>query len=215
MIKESKMAVMQEMAEIYPPEAEALCEYLPDIDCRKCDYDSCMAFAEALLEKKAEPAQCPELSPEFSQLMSSVISLKKDPIPYNTMMEQVPCELIAINNPNKHAPLLITCNFTETVSILENILTETGTKAFLLPTFTHGYSVDNAVHEKMFKAFEIWKAIQENDISQKVDKTLLVIPGLAEPEKNAIRQLSRWTVMVGPVSGFLIPLFLWENELWH
>jgi CO dehydrogenase/acetyl-CoA synthase gamma subunit (corrinoid Fe-S protein) len=208
------MAVMQEMAEIYPPGAEELCEYLPDIDCKKCDYESCAAFAEALLEKKPEPSQCPELDPEFSHLLSSIISLNKDPIPYNTMMEQVPCELIAINNPNKRSPLLITCNFTKTVSIIENLLTETRTKAFLLPTFTHGYSVDNAVHEKMFKAFEIWKAIQENEISQKLDHSLLVIPGLAESEKNAIRQLSRWTVLVGPVSGFLIPLFLWVNELW-
>jgi acetyl-CoA decarbonylase/synthase, CODH/ACS complex subunit gamma len=174
-----------------------------------------MVFAEALLDNKTNPHQCPELIPEFSQLLSSIIGLKKDPIPYNIMMEQVPCELIAINNPDRRSPLLITCNFMETVKIVENILVETGTKAFLLPTFTHGYSVDNAVHEKMFKAFEVWKAIQENDISQKMDKNLLVIPGLAESEKNAIRQLSRWTVLVGPVSGFLIPLFLWENDLRH
>jgi hypothetical protein len=43
-------------------------------------------FAEALLEKKTEPQKCPELSPEFSQLLSSIISLKKDPIPYNPTM---------------------------------------------------------------------------------------------------------------------------------
>jgi CO dehydrogenase/acetyl-CoA synthase gamma subunit (corrinoid Fe-S protein) len=144
--------------------------YLPDIGCRKCDYESCVAFAEALLEKKTEPSQCPEVDSEFSKLLSSIISLNKDPIPYNTMMEQMPCELIAINNPNKRSPLLITCNFTETVSIIENLLTETGTKAFLLPTFTHGYSMDNAVHEKMFKAFEIWKAIQEMKFRKNLTK---------------------------------------------
>jgi hypothetical protein len=32
--KEAKMAVMQEMAEIYPPEVDELCDYLPDIDCK-------------------------------------------------------------------------------------------------------------------------------------------------------------------------------------
>jgi CO dehydrogenase/acetyl-CoA synthase gamma subunit (corrinoid Fe-S protein) len=41
----------------------------------------------------------------------------------------------------------------------------------------------------------------------------MVIPGLAESEKNAIRQMTRWEVLVGPVSGFLTPLFLMENEL--
>jgi hypothetical protein len=37
---------------------------------------------------------------------------------------------------------------------------------------------------------------------QKLDQSLLVIPGLAELEKNTIRQLSRWTVWVGPFQGF-------------
>jgi CO dehydrogenase/acetyl-CoA synthase gamma subunit (corrinoid Fe-S protein) len=47
-----------------------------------------------------------------------------------------------------------------------------------------------------------------------VDRSVLVIPGLAESEKNAIRQLTRWEVLVGPISGFLTPLFLLQNNLW-
>ena len=81
-----------------------------------------------------------------------------------------------------------------------------------MPTHTHGYSVDNAVHERMFKAIEIWKAVQENKVAEKVDRSVMVIPGLAESEKNAIRQLTRWDVVVGPVSGFLTPLFLLQND---
>jgi CO dehydrogenase/acetyl-CoA synthase gamma subunit (corrinoid Fe-S protein) len=129
------------------------------------------------------------------------------------MMEQEPCELIEVNNPSKSAPLLITCNFRETVRIMKEILEKTGTRAFLLPTLTNGYSVDNAVHERMFKAIEIWKAMQENTVSEKVDRSVLVIPGLAESEKNSIRQLTRWDVLVGPVSGFLTPLFLLQHDL--
>ena len=96
---------------------------------------------------------------------------------------------------------------------MKEILEKTGTKAFLLPTQTHGYSVDNAVHERMFKAIEIWKAMQENTVTEKVDRSVLVIPGLAESEKNSIRQLTRWDVLVGPNSGFLTPLFLLQNDL--
>jgi acetyl-CoA decarbonylase/synthase complex subunit gamma len=129
------------------------------------------------------------------------------------MMEQEPCELIEVNNPSKSAPLLVTSNFQETVRIMKEILEKTGTRAFLLPTQTHGYSVDNAVHERMFKAIEIWKAMQENRVTEKVERSVLVIPGLAESEKNSIRQLTRWDVVVGPVSGFLTPLFLLQNEL--
>jgi acetyl-CoA decarbonylase/synthase complex subunit gamma len=128
-------------------------------------------------------------------------------------MEQEPCKLIEINAPNEKAPLLITCNFSQTVTIMEEILEKTATRAFLLPTFTHGYSVDNAMHEKMFKAIEVWKAIQENAVTEKIAHSQLIIPGLAESEKNSIRQLTRWNVLVGPVSGFLTPLFLMENGL--
>jgi acetyl-CoA decarbonylase/synthase complex subunit gamma len=206
------MVVEQEMAEIYPPEAEDLSEYLPDIDCGSCGYKSCIEFAEALLEKKIEPQKCPELDPESADLLAAVIALNKDPIPYNLMMEKVPCELIEIGQPDKNAPLLITCNFQETVRIMKEILEKTSTPAFLLPTFTHGYSVDNAVHEKFFKAMEIWKAIKESAVEEKLQKPIMVIPGLAESEKNSIRQLTRWEVLVGPESGFLLPLFIANNK---
>jgi len=207
------MVVEQEMAEIYPPTPEDLAEFLPDIDCGDCGFPSCIEFGAAVLQSRTSPQKCPELDPEFGKLLTSIVKLEKDPIPYNLMMEQEPCELIEVNNPSKSAPLLITCNFRETVRIMKEILGKTATSAFLLPTQTHGYSVDNAVHERMFKAIEIWKAMQENTVTEKVDRSVLVIPGLAESEKNAIRQLTRWEVVVGPTSGFLTPLFLLQNDL--
>ena len=206
------MVVEQEMAEIYPPTEEDLAEFLPDLDCGNCGLPSCMEFGATVLENKNSLQKCPELSPEFGKLLASIVKLGKDPIPYNIMMEQETCELVEVNNPDKSAPLLITCNFRETVRIMIEILEKTGTKAFLLPTQTHGYSVDNAVHERMFKAIEIWKAMQENRVAEKVERSVLVIPGLAESEKNSIRQLTRFDVLVGPVSGFLTPLFLLQND---
>ena len=127
-------------------------------------------------------------------------------------MEQEPCDLIEINRPDKDSPLLVTCNFQETVRILKEILEQTTTRAFLLPTLTHGYSVDNAVHERVFKAIEIWKAMKENAVEEKVEKSIMIIPGLAESEKNSIKQITRWDVLVGPVSGFLLPLFILNNK---
>ncbi|UCF91953.1 MAG: hypothetical protein JSW39_27400 [Desulfobacterales bacterium] len=208
------MVVEQEMAEIYPPDPEDLSAYLPETDCGACGFPDCLAFAAALLEKKASPRKCPDLDDDLVGLLDSIIVLEKDPIPYNIMMEQVPCELIQVHNPDDSAPLLVTANFRETVRIMQMILEQTATSAFLLPTYTHGYSVDNAVHERMFKAIEIWKAIQDNGVNEKIARPVLVIPGLAEAEKNSIRQLTRWEVLVGPVSGFLVPLFLMENGLW-
>lgn len=206
------MAVEQEMAEIYAPEAEELSDFLPETDCGNCGFTSCIQFAEAVLKKEASPQKCPDLDGKFADKLSAIVELKKDSIPYNLMMEQVPCEIIEINSPDKGSPLLITCNFRETVRMMREILDSTSTEAFLLPTDTHGYSVDNAVYEKMFKAMNIWKAIKENDIETRVKGPTMIIPGLAESERNAIRQLTRWEVLVGPVSGFLAPLFISTNK---
>lgn len=206
------MVVEQEMAQIYPPSAEELAEFLPESDCGKCGFDSCIAFASALLEKKIEPRKCPDLDEEFQSKLAVIVNLNKDPIPYNIMMEQHPCELIEINAPDGTSPLLVTANFQETVSIMKGILEATATRAFLLPTFTHGYSVDNAVAERMFKAVEVLKAMKETYVEQKLARPVIIIPGLAEPERNSIRQMTRCEVLVGPVSGFLAPLFVLAQQ---
>ncbi len=206
------MAVEQEMAEIYPPDAEGLAELLPQTDCGKCGFGSCIELAEVLLEGGANPSSCPDLDSEFAGILTNILKINKDPIPYNIMMEQEPCTLIEINNPDKNSPLLVTSNFRETVRIMKEIFDSIGMSVFLLPTFTHGYSVDNAVHERMFKATEIWKAMKENAVEEKVGKTVMVIPGLAEKERNSIRQMTGWNVLVGPVSGFLSPLFILNNR---
>jgi CO dehydrogenase/acetyl-CoA synthase gamma subunit (corrinoid Fe-S protein) len=202
------MVVEQEMAEIYAPDAEDLSEFLPGTDCTKCGFADCMEFASALLRRGADPRKCPDLDSELSEVLASILELNMEPIPYNIMMEQVDCELMEINRPGRGSPLLVTCNFQETVRIMLEILERTSSRAFLLPTFTHGYSVDNAVPERMFKAVEIWKAMKENAVEEKIDRPVIVIPGLARSERNAIRQLTRWEVVLGPVSGFLLPLFL-------
>jgi CO dehydrogenase/acetyl-CoA synthase gamma subunit (corrinoid Fe-S protein) len=206
------MAVEQEMAEIHPPQPEELCQFLPETDCGKCGFASCDEFAAAVLKKETDPHECSDLDHDFADVLGAILDLNTDPIPYNIMMEQAPCELIKINSPDESSPLLITCNFSETVRIMQEILESTGVRAFLLPTFTHGYSVDNAVHERMFKAMEVWKAIKENRVEEQLAKPILIIPGIADTERNAIRQISKWDVRVGPESGFLVPLFILQNQ---
>jgi len=202
------MAIEQEMAEIYAPEGEDLLSYLPDIDCGKCGYKTCLEFGEAVLVQHANPHRCPDLGPKTAATIAAVAALKKDPILYNVMMEQVDIQLIEIHKPPPTAPLLVTCNFQETVRILTEILETTGTQAFLLPIYTHGYSVDNAVHEKMFKAIEVLKALDRSEAASLVDRPVLIIPGLAASEKKTIQQFTGWEVIVGPESGFMVPLFV-------
>lgn len=202
------MVVEQEMADIYHPDAEDLSEYLPDLDCGECGFTTCIEFAGALLEKGISPQKCSAIPSELADAISAMIALDIGPLPYNLMMEQEECRLIETCSPTAEAPLLVTANFRETVRIMTDILEQTNTPAFLLPINTNGYSVDNAVHERMFRAIEVFKAMNENGVSEKVSRPLLVIPGLASSEKNTIRKLTNWEVLEGPVSGFLAPLFL-------
>ncbi len=53
---------------------------------------------------------------------------------------------------------------------------------------------------------------KENAVEEKIERPTMIIPGLAETERNSIRQLTRWEVLVGPVSGFLLPLFILNNK---
>jgi CO dehydrogenase/acetyl-CoA synthase gamma subunit (corrinoid Fe-S protein) len=206
------MVVEQEMAQIYPPGAEELAEFLPETDCGDCGFKTCTEFASALLDRNVQANVCGHVEDEFARVLASIMELNTDPIPYNIMMEQHPCTLLEINVPDKTSPLLVTSNFRETVRIMKEILECTGTRAFLLPTFTHGYSVDNAIPERMFKAMEIWKAMKDNAVEQRLERPVIIIPGLAASEKNSIKQLTRCDVLPGPVSGFLAPLFILANR---
>ena len=81
------MVVEQEMAEIYPPQAEDLSEFLPDTDCGDCGFSSCIEFAAAVLNEEMAPHKCSDLDHDFAEVLGSILKLNKDPIPYNVMME--------------------------------------------------------------------------------------------------------------------------------
>lgn len=202
------MPVEQEYAELYPLTAEDLLNYLPDVDCGECGVASCAEFAERLIEGKNAPANCPKLDNNIKTIMEKILKLELPLIPYNTMMESVPPALIKIGHPTPDSMVLATGNFQETVSLLKLILKATLIDAFLLITDTKGYSIDNAVEEKAFSSLEIFKALTDFEVATEVNHTRLIIPGLADNMAMDIKRLTRWDVVVGPVSGLEIPLYL-------
>ncbi len=207
------MAVTQEFADLYPLTAEILSEYLDDIDCRECGFPSCMAFAEALESGNAKGYQCGELDPRMATAMDALLDYTPPMIPYNVMMDSLTPGLHRVGNPLPSSPILVTCNFTETVFLLEKILTTCSIDAFLLMSDTKGYSVDNAVVEKKFTPFEILKVISHTEVGSLVNHQHLVIPGLAGHLKSQLTTTTGWQVFTGSVSGFEIPLFLMKEGL--
>jgi CO dehydrogenase/acetyl-CoA synthase gamma subunit (corrinoid Fe-S protein) len=213
------MVVEQEFADIYPLTEEILLDYLPDVDCRDCGFSSCPAFAEALVTKQASAKQCTELDPVAARLLDALLELDLPPLPYDVMMESLPPGVVEIGSPNESSPVMVTCNFQETVRLLEKILKTCGVSGYLVMSDTKGYSVDNAIEEKRFTPFEILKAINESEVGSSVSHRNLIIPGLARQLASQIKQTTGWEILVGPVSGLELPLFLkreglaqWEDE---
>jgi len=200
--------VEQEFVDIYSLTDEILLEYLPAIDCGACGFSSCAAFAEALIEYDASPDQCPEMDPLLAKTMGTLLELEFPPIPYDVMMEKVGQGLFRIGRPQKGSPVLVTGNFTGTIDVLKRILDACEVGAFLVAGDTKGYTIDNAVVEKRFTPFEILKAVTDTEVGSLVSHRTMMIPGLARNLSGQIRQFTGWQVIVGPVSGFEIPMFL-------
>ena len=200
--------IEQEFADLYPLTEENLVEYLPDIDCRECGFPSCVAFAEALIGGNTKCTRCSEIDPEMAATIDALMEFHLPAIPYNVMMESFSPGLIPVGHPDTSSPILVTGNFQETVSLLENILNTCGIRAFLLMSDTKGYSVDNAVVEKRFTPFEILKVITETEVGSLLNHRNLIIPGLARHLAGPIKQTTGWEVAVGPVSGLELPLYL-------
>ncbi len=200
--------IEQEFADIYPLTAESLLEYLPDVDCTECGYSSCRAFAESLIRGNPASWRCPELNDETASVLRALTTFAPPAIPLNVMMESLPPGLIRVRLPVASSPVLVTCNFRETVRLLENVLDSCGMSVFILVSDTKGYSVDNAVEEKRFTPFEILKVITETEVGSIVSHRSLVIPGLARHLAGQIKQVTGWQVTVGPISGLELPLFL-------
>ncbi|AFM24740.1 (Fe-S)-binding protein [Desulfomonile tiedjei] len=205
--------IEQEFADIYPLTTESLLEYLPDVDCTECGYSSCRAFAEALIKGNPASWRCPELNDETASVLRNLMNFVPPAIPFNVMMESLSPGLISVRLPVASSPVLVTCNFRETVHLLENVLDSCGMSVFILVSDTKGYSVDNAVEEKRFTPFEILKVITETAVGSMANHRSLVIPGLARHLAGQIKQVTGWQVMVGPVSGLELPLFLLKEGL--
>jgi acetyl-CoA decarbonylase/synthase complex subunit gamma len=207
------MVAEQEFADLYPLTAENLWEYLDDTDCRECGFPSCMTFAEALVGGNAGVGQCGELDPRMASAMEALLDYDPPMIPYNLMMESLSPGIYPVGDPLPASPVLVTCNFTETHYLLENILKVCSIDAFLLMSDTKGYSVDNAFVEKRFTPFEVLKVISHAEAGSLANHRRFVIPGLAGHLKSRLATTTGWQVLTGPVSGFEIPLFLMKERL--
>lgn len=188
--------------------AEDMAKYLPPEGCREKGYAGARALAEALVSKKVKASECAGISPALADAIEGIFSLDLHLPESDPMMNRVGEKLIQINSPDVSSPVLITGNSVITKQILTAIFSATKVKAFIVPTETLGYTVDNAVNENTFTAMSVLKGIGESRIASMVEERKLIIPGVAEAAKSSIERITKWPVEIGPVSGFELPIFL-------
>lgn len=118
---------------------------------------------------------------------------------------------ITFGNPDKNSPVLITGNSIYTHMILGATLAAADIDCYLLSVETDGHTVDMAVVLDLFSGEEIRKTIDASGIKEAVEHRVMIIPGFAADSREEVERETGWSVIVGPVCGVELPMFLIMN----
>ncbi len=122
---------------------------------------------------------------------------------------QVQPGIYEINSPKPESPVLVTTNFSITYFSVANEVEGAGLPAWLVVTDAEGMSVLTAWAAGKFDAERIAKAIKGFDVSSKVSKKRLVLPGhVAVLSGELEAELPDWEIRVGPREAVDLPAFI-------
>jgi CO dehydrogenase/acetyl-CoA synthase gamma subunit (corrinoid Fe-S protein) len=200
-----------EEIDLYKLKAEDLVKYLPDGDSSSCGAKSWTEFAQMLIDGKVKAAECSKIDKKMAEAIEAVLSIDIHLPESDPMQQKVPEKLFEYNSPDESSPVLITGNSIITHQILKLILDETKIKAFLVPVDTIGYTFDNSVVAGALTPMAVMKAINESGVANKSSARKAIISSLASEQKSGIERITRWSLELGPVSGFELPLYLIER----
>jgi ferredoxin len=127
------------------------------------------------------------------------------PLPYKT-------GLIRIGNPDRNAPVLLTCNYHLTVERVKRSLK--GIDAWLLVANSRGINVWCASTGGLLTNHDVISVLKVSGIEGLLDHRDLIMPGLAATgvESKVIKKKTGWKVIWGPVYAKDIPAFI-KNKL--
>ncbi|MBN1667896.1 MAG: acetyl-CoA decarbonylase/synthase complex subunit gamma [Anaerolineales bacterium] len=122
---------------------------------------------------------------------------------------QVQPGIYEINDPGPDAPVLVTTNFSITYFSVANEVESAGLPAWLLVTESEGMSVLTAWAAGKFDAERIAKDVKRFNVSDKVGKKCVVLPGhVAVLSGELEAELPDWEVRVGPREAVDLPAFM-------
>jgi acetyl-CoA decarbonylase/synthase, CODH/ACS complex subunit gamma len=122
---------------------------------------------------------------------------------------QVQPGIYEINNPKPEDPLLVTTNFSITYFSVANEVEGSGLPAWLLVTDAEGMSVLTAWAAGKFDAERIAKAVKTFNVSEKVSRKRIVLPGHVAVLSGELEgELPDWDIRVGPREAVDLPAFM-------
>jgi CO dehydrogenase/acetyl-CoA synthase gamma subunit (corrinoid Fe-S protein) len=203
--------VTVEKVDLYKLGPDDIVKYLPGKDCEACGFCNCYEFAVVIGKKEVEITDCPHLAVRMTNVLEGVLSIDLEMDEGDSMMETVNQPIIELNSPDRDSPVLVTGNSEITIFVMKRIFSRTDVSAFLLPSDTKGFTIDHAAGLRLFTPQSVMRAIMVSGIASKVDHRTLMIPGLCDGTEKSIQNMTRWSVKVGPNSGFELPSFILER----
>jgi acetyl-CoA decarbonylase/synthase, CODH/ACS complex subunit gamma len=144
----------------------------------------------------------PELAYPLLVLRQNIYTDPQKPI-------QVQPGLYEINNPKQGDPLLVTTNFSITYFSVANEVESSGLPAWLLVADADGMSVLTAWAAGKFDSERIAKSVKEFNVSEKVGRKRIVIPGAVAVLSGELEgELPGWEICVGPREAVDIPAYI-------
>jgi acetyl-CoA decarbonylase/synthase complex subunit gamma len=195
-----------EEIDLYWMKAEDLEKYLPEGGCNGAK--SAKELAQMLIDKKLKAADCDKIDKKMAAAIDGVLSVDIRLPESDPMQQKVPEKLFEYNSPDPSSPIIVTGNSIITHQILGLIFNAAKVKAFVVPIDTMGFTYDNACAGGNITPMQVMKALTDSGIMNKASSKKMIIGGLGESLKGNIERITRWTVEVGPVSGYELPLYL-------
>ncbi|UCG12992.1 MAG: hypothetical protein JSU72_00385 [Deltaproteobacteria bacterium] len=201
-------------ADLYLSDMDFL-QYLPMTDCEECGEKSCATFALKLKRGLVRPEACPTLG--GNRIKAFQLALQADRIlpkvPALELPRPGPTGLVAINDPDEQAHVLISGNSEFTQEVLSAIMAFTISPFWLLFVDSRGDTVDMAMIYRSLQERKIRATFEEARLHQGKERTKVVLPGFASTLREPLEAQTGWKVGVGPVCAAELPLYFdsrWE-----
>ncbi len=166
-----------------------ICAYASTLICR---------YANIIILNDFDPA-----------LLSTLFTLRQNIYTDPQKPLQVESKVYEFNEPDENALVLLTTNFALTYFAVANELESMPYGAYLIVTPSDGMSVLTAWSADKFNAEIVAKMMSKLDLSSKVKKREIIIPGLLSHMKQELEQaLPDWKIVVGSVEAYQLQEFI-------